>query len=199
MQRKVVLSLAVLLCLATAAQATSTIIVGNHILQPGMAGQVIQIFVDGDGSDQVQGVNFRAQLGDGGPGVGGTTDIGPMTGNLLPPGSVFDGNNNGVTDGSAPPSYVDLQTTTQGTSTVTIIGHMLLAELTFDTTGFTSSDVIPLILSNTFGGVTDFSGVPIIIEDGSVQIVPEPSSVVLGLFGLAGLGAVVIRKRRVRA
>jgi MYXO-CTERM domain-containing protein len=31
-----------------------------------------------------------------------------------------------------------------------------------------------------------------------IQVVPEPTSVVLGLFAAAGLGAVVIRRRRAR-
>jgi len=36
------------------------------------------------------------------------------------------------------------------------------------------------------------------VNNGSITIVPEPTSVVLGLFAAAGLAAVAVRKKRAR-
>jgi hypothetical protein len=51
--------------------------------------------------------------------------------------------------------------------------------------------VIPFATQDTPSGWQGVTGVP----DGSFQYVPEPSSIVLGLFAAAGLGAVAIRRR----
>jgi len=63
----------------------------------------------------------------------------------------------------------------------------------------------PLLLLNGKAGATDFvdlgaNPVPVNITDGQINIltVPEPTSLVLGLFAAAGLGIVAIRKRRAR-
>ena len=50
------------------------IVVGDHTLLPDTAGQQIEIFVTGD--EQVQGLNFYIQVGDGGVPAGGS-DVGP--------------------------------------------------------------------------------------------------------------------------
>ena len=42
------------------------VVVGTHMLLPNMPNQAIQIFVTGDGN-QVAGMDFVAQVGDGGP------------------------------------------------------------------------------------------------------------------------------------
>ena len=42
-------------------------------------------------------------------------------------------------------------------------------------------------------------GVTFAGSNGSFQMVPEPSSIALGLFAVAGLGVVAIRRRRARA
>lgn len=189
MQRKVVLSFAVLLCLTAVAQAVPLITVGNHILQPNMAGQTIDILVSG--GDAVAGTNFRAQVGDGGPPLGGV-DVAPsMTGSIIAAGTIFAPNNTGMADLSIPPLYVELVTTT---SAGTVAASGVVAKLTFDTTGFAGGSWV--LSLNTLGGPTDFGLLAADLQDGSITIVPEPSSVVLGLFAVAGFGAVVIRKRR---
>jgi hypothetical protein len=38
----------------------------------------------------------------------------------------------------------------------------------------------------------------VILVNGTITIVPEPGSIVMGLFAAAGLGAVVIRRRKAR-
>lgn len=199
MRLKVGLLMVTLLTLASAAQADMTILVGDHQLQPNQAGQTVQIFVVSDSPDSTQGLSFNAQLGDGGPDLGGV-DITPlMTGDAVGPGTLFETNHNPPADGSVPPSFVNIGFTVQ-TDTVPIpVGASLLATLTFDTTGFTTG-TWPLLLAGTANGDTQIAQTvgALSITNGSITIVPEPSSVVLGLFAVAGFGAVAIRRRRAR-
>jgi hypothetical protein len=213
MQRKVFgLSLAIVLCLTASAQAIPTVVVGNHVLQPNMAGQQIQLSVTGIVPGTVNGFVGAFQIGSGGTAYPGGVDGPSITGIdyaagpsiwVVPntpagfiPGTPFgDGNDTQFLTG-------DL-VTTSGFVNVT---NGIFVTLTIDTTGF-------------FGGVWDFDmlgnqvddaialwignsafllDIPQSITDGTITIVPEPSSVVLGLFAVAGLGAVAIRKRRAR-
>src|SRR5687768_3460768 len=127
--------------LAGIASAVPVITVGNHELLPNTAGQTIQIHVSG--GDDVDGLNFNAQIGNGGPEVGGTD--GPnLTADIIN-GTIFAGNNTGQQDpGSVP--QVAARTTTTGQGTVDAQG--VLATLTIDTTGFFTG-TFDLLLSNT--------------------------------------------------
>ena len=199
--RKVGLSLAVLLCLAGVAQAATSIVVGNHVLLPNTPGQVVQIFVTG--GDQIQGTNFRAQIG-ADPEFGITPVFGAGLSTIIGAGTIFQPNNVGMNDVTFYPALFEAGT---ATSTGTIAANGLLATLVIDTTGFFSGSWA-LSLNNTLSGPTDwagsvFNGNPVtdpVIEDGSITIpnIPEPSSIVLCMFGVAGLGAVAIRRRRAR-
>src|SRR5260221_837425 len=93
MHRRVGLSFAILLALATVAKADATIIVGNHTLLPNTPGQIVDIFVTGN--DTVQGTNLNSQIADGGPGAGGSIVAPGYLGTLLAPGSIFAPNNTG--------------------------------------------------------------------------------------------------------
>lgn len=213
MLRKVGLSLAVLVCLAGVSQAATSIVVGNHVLLPNTPNQVVQIFVTG--GDSIQGVNLNAQIG-ADPSVGGTPVFqfdanqhlsypGANFSSLLAPGSVFAPpvgfGENDIT--FYPALWQSQSTTSSGFATA----NGLLATLVIDTTGFTSG-TWALNLSDTIVGPSDWAGsifngneVPNpVIVDGSITIpnVPEPASIVLALFGAAGLGAVAIRRRRAR-
>ena len=197
MQRKVVLSLAILFCLAAGAQAALTITVGAHNLLPNQAGQTIDININATGGELMQGINFRAQEGDGGPPVGGIDVLPLMTGVIDGAGMIFSVNANPPADNSLPPGYVDIGTTVLAGNNVLVAGDNLLATLTIDTTGFVAGSWV--LTLNTAGGDTNTGGgEDLIIENGSITIVPEPSSVVLGLFAIAGFGAVAIRRRRAR-
>jgi len=255
MHRKVVLSLAVLFCLASIANAAPSIIqatngsnnladqltlqpsavdgagpiAANSIhLLPNTAHQAIQIFVSG--GLNVQGLVLEAQVADGGPNENFNTPgviNGPtITGDVIT-GTIFASNHTTPTDpggGVEGPMTAWISVTTQA-GTVTASG--LLATLFVDTTGFTSGQW-ELDLGGTAGsngggsnagggtGLYDNAGGPIgnNLPTGSTSlagvatsayqvfdtsiVVPEPSSVVLGLFAAVGLGFVAIRRRMAR-
>lgn len=211
MLRKVSLGFAFVLCLASVSQAATSIVVGNHLLLPNTANQKIEILVTG--GDQIQGVNLNAQIGT--DPTSAVTPVfqfdanqhlvfpGPNLSTLLAAGSIF-----------APPTgfgendvtfFPALWQAGSATSSGTVAANGVLATLYIDTTGFFSG-TWALNLADTIGGPTDWAGsifngneVPNpVITDGSITIVPEPTSVVMAMFGVAGLGAVAIRRRRAR-
>jgi len=221
MHRKVFLTLAALCCLASIARADLSIIVGSHILQPNMANQPIQIFVTG--GDNVAGMDFVAQVGDGGPTnafSGPGVIAGPNITADVVTGTIFATNHNPPGDpaGGSEGTQTVFQAITTVSGTVTAAG--LIGTIFVDTTGWgpgflhNPSDNSLTWELNMGGGqgpsdaagfmpaATDFPpivvGSGLTILDGSITIVPEPSSVVMGLFAAAGLGFVAIRKRRAR-
>jgi hypothetical protein len=192
---KVCLSFAILICLAQAAQAALSITVGTHNLLPNTAGQPIDINITALGGEQMQGVNFRAQLGDGGPNAGGVDITPAMFGDLIGPGTIFETNNNGVNDGSAYPSHLDYGTTTQAGFQVLSPGDNLLITILVDTTGFTTGTWSLHLTDTATGDTNTAGGEDLLIENGSI-IIPEPSSIVLGLIGLVGLVAYGRRRKK---
>jgi hypothetical protein len=206
MQRKVFgLALAVVLCLTASAQAIPTIVVGNHNLLPNTAGQQIPINVTGIGVNEVNGITLSVMTNDGGVPYGGTPgpiitavddDSGPTIG--VPP-SVATGHN-------APAEFFDNQLYSGNFLTVSgfvTVANGLVATLTIDTTGFAGGvydlQLIGFALEENVGNTGFIGNISAeSITNGTITIVPEPSSVVLGLFAVAGLGAVAIRKRRAR-
>ncbi len=207
MQRKVLgLSLAIVLCLTAVAQAIPTIVVGNHNLLPNTAGQSVPITISGIDPGTVNGAFLSVQIGDGN-GVGNT---GPSLTSFQwsAPPTIFNAPNT--------PSGLNAQTDDFGqgdqlanSGVLTVSGFTnqasgLLVTLIVDTSGI-NGGVFDLLL--TGGLIPDFLGDTDIlstefenITNGTLTVVPipEPSSVVLGLFAIAGLGAVAIRKRRAR-
>lgn len=153
----------------------ATVIVGQHELRPNAAAQTIPLRVTG--GDLVQGLNLRVQIADGGthPAVGGAIH-GPVIESLdLLAGTIFDGNHSGQQSIlNLPQVWVQAVTTSTGT----VVADGLLATLTVDTTGFDSGE-FTLALANTRDGPTDFAGVPIDIQDGTIRIIPEPAAILL--------------------
>jgi hypothetical protein len=199
MRLKVGLFTSALLVAATAARADLVVIVGYHALLPITPNQVVPVQVVAQGGEQVQGTTFRVQVGtgdgsDGAPSM--TADIGQTD-----PSTIFGTNNSGINDGSIP-QFIDLGTTTSAGTIALSPGDNLWGTITFDTTGLGASGPFPLIMVGTIGGDSGLSpflpDAGLLITNGSVTIVPEPSSVVLGLFAVAGFGAVAIRRRRAR-
>jgi hypothetical protein len=191
-------------CLPQVAQGATSIIVGTHLLQPNTPNQIIQIFVTG--GDQIQGVNFRAQIGDDPEfGVGPVFQYGggPGASTIIGPGTIFASNNVGMNDVTYFPALFEAGT---ATASGTVAAEGLLATLVIDTTGVFGG-LWSLRLFNTLSGPTDWAGSvfngsdvsnPIIV-DGFIAEVPEPSSVALAAFGIAGLAIVGVRRRRIRS
>jgi len=212
--RKVALAFLILIfCMAEMAHAATSISVGNYVLLPNTPNQEIQIFVTG--GDQIQGMNLNAQIGPD-PSSAITPVFqydanqhlvfpGANLSTLLAPGSIF-----------SPPAgfgendvtfFPALWQAGSATSSGTVAANGLLAKLYIDTTGFFplyTDQVWALNLFDTIGGPTDWAGslfqgneVPNpIITDGTIRIVgvPEPSAVVIAMFGVAGLVAFAIRR-----
>jgi len=224
MQRKVSLSLALMLCLAAVAQASPTITLGNYNLLPGTAGQTIVINVTGivpnagntAAPGNVNGMVFSVAIDEGGPDFGGS--LGPQISlvDVDSGPSIWVAPNSPSGRNSFTP-FIDAGGQLAQSSFLTVSGFVnvtggVLATLVIDTTGF-GPGIHKLTLSGGAVeenlGNTELSGSstpdPTIIvyqffdgTGGQITIVPEPSSVVLGLFAVAGLGAVAIRKRRAR-
>ena len=199
MLRSFGLSLAILVCLASAAQATPTIVVGNYNTDFG-ANNVIQIFVTG--GDPVQGLNFIMDINDNQPGGGVITAVDLLT------GTIFAANNTGQGGSPHPPATKIKQTVVTASGTVSANG--LLATVTISMIGVPSGfyDLRMTGMATAGGGSTtnfavDMFGNPITanITNGHIGDFdfPEPPSIVLGLFALAGLSAIANRKRRTAA
>jgi len=247
MQRKVVLTLALVFCLATSAQAALSIVVGAHSYPQGTGVVVIPIMVtQSSGTDQLHGTDLSVQLGGtssavaaqgaappityqgaeqfNNPSAGAGSPIlspsmwdqhpntwndstiasGPNAGSPTIPGTNgyggpgeegtwFSGSLT-FNDGNASHAANHIVTSNTGPNSVEV-------NLVVDLTGFVGT--WPLFLLGAAAGPTDFVApngtfVTTAITDGSITVVPEPTSVVLGLFAAAGLGIVAIRKRRAR-
>ncbi len=170
------------------------IIAGTHVLQPNMAGQAIQILAAGDTPDSFLGADLYLVVADGlsGPVI---TSV-----DLVGPGTIFNGNSNPQTDFGPPyvapgRQIVAITTTLSGT----VGPNGVLANLIVDTTGIAPGDYALSLYSPTFGAsdLPPFvGGNPTILVDGVLQVVPEPSSVVMALCAAAGMTIVLIRRRR---
>ena len=145
----------------------ATIVVGNHIVLPNSAGQIVQVFVSG--GDAVSGVDFNAQIADGGIFAGGVVS-GPAIAADIVNATIFAPNN--VGDNNANPGHVfgdmvAFHSTTTASGAVSANG--LLATLIIDTTGF-ASGTWPLKLAGTVNGNTAFGSVPTNVTNGRITI-----------------------------
>ena len=142
--------------LSSVAFATPTVVVGNRVLAPGLAGQPVQLSVTG--GDAVQGVDFNAEVADGGPTGGGTISGPHITGVNLISGTIFASNNSGQQDIT---TLAQVYAGGIATSNGTVAANGLLATMTFDTTGFTTPNTafalrLKGFSSGIFSGDSDF-------------------------------------------
>jgi len=163
--------------------------VGNHLLQPNTPGQTIQIMVSTDAGDRAGGCNLNAEIAGGGPAYGG--EFGPaITAVNMETGTVFAGQ---AEDANDIGSLAQMATYSIVTTSGTVLADGLLATLTIDTTGFTTpGSTWTLELGQTLNGPTDFAPTPVIITEGTIEIIPEPTT--LSLLGLIGLP--LLRRQR---
>jgi uncharacterized protein with beta-barrel porin domain len=180
------------LAFVSAAHATLIIDVGTFDLSSDTT-QTIAIYVTG--GDPVEGLNFYLQVGDGGSANGGT-DTTPIITNvdITGAGTFFAGNNTGaIVAGSMDQIWAVSTTTDSGT----VSADGVLAYITVDTSGTTAGESYDLLLAGVakgmFGGdgvATDFAGVGADIANGTINIVPEPASLVL----LCSAGLPILRR-----
>jgi hypothetical protein len=211
MQRRVFLLLGLLLAAPLVAQANLISLQGGPVVQltPNTAGQVITLLLTGD--DLYSSSDFKTQINGGvGPAPFVTAVFGDTNGGAISPASLLNGtiwaggagagveadpNNisNGVSTGL---------TTGGGAATAAFFGQNtngIYLTLTLSTVGVPAGQY-----ALTFDGtIMDYYDeefnvfpVPLQFAPMTLSIVPEPSSVVLGLFAAAGMAAVVIRRRR---
>jgi hypothetical protein len=223
MQRKVLLTLALVLCLASSAQAVISISIGNYSVPAGNTVVNIPVFIDntaGAVAVTATDVNIsifpNGQNGDGatfpaGPSptlhfVGqnlGNPPAGDITGNIFQTAAhsfsdAGSDNYNILVFQNLGNPNAPIQTSANGGG-----GAGLWITLLADITGIGPGTYKIVAGALNGNGSSDFfnaaNPVPVVITDGQITItVPEPASIVMGLFGAASLGFVAIRRRRAR-
>jgi len=180
---------------AAPAHATSTIVVGNYVYSWNVS--ELDLYVTGD--DQIAALDLAIVLsGPPGPVI---TAI-----DITGPGTIFAGNNSGQFEFPAPDDLPGLTPFVQTTTASgTVLANGLLARVTIDMTNGPSGPdgaIWQLSLTGHELGSTSFydsiGAIELIITNGGLFIVPEPSSVALILSGIACVGLVARRSRRRR-
>jgi hypothetical protein len=190
-------SLGLLLCLSSIAQAAS-IVVGDNLLIANTPGQVIDLYVSG--SEQINALDLFMTINGGG--LGPVVTAVDITG----AGTIFAGNNTGMglfgAPDNPPSTRIAVATTT---ASGTVLANGLLARVTFDTTGIPPG-IYSWSLTNHPLGATDFgtdANFDFIypqVTDGRVGGLfeydsPEPSSLALCAIATIALGLAAIRNR----
>ena len=215
MHRSVTLSFAILVSLVAVAQAAPAITVGaasTHQITATSSGQVNTIDINYDavlsGGGNMEGQTMYISIADEGNGGVGPADAGEpkivSVDGLT--GTVWAANNTGFTY-VALLEQVGQYDITTATGTVSATGKAF--SITIDRNGAATGSSWPLRVFITvpgFGGPYSSNwsqgasiGVFFTGSNGAFQYVPEPSSMVLGLFAAAGLGVVALRRRRAGA
>ena len=207
--RTIASSFIVLLSLTVSAHAEPTVVVGNHVLLANTAGQLISITVSGIEPNTVNGITFAFEIDGGGPDYGGP--LGPRITEV----DVDSGPSIWVSPNSAghnvPNVFIDASGQWGGVDFITTTGFVNVASgivitLQIDTTGIAGGvHSLSLVGNNNDDaialnfGPSHFTGQNFVssITDGTI-FMPEPSSVVLGLLGIAVFGVIALRKRHAR-
>jgi hypothetical protein len=213
MHRKVFLATAMVCCLCASAHAASTISTGGpYVFTEGTVGNIVLVTVTG--GDEVEGMNAVLSIS-----TETTAGLPLITAVDLENGTIFDGNNDGQVNtdplGNANgPGVLAVPGSRYRGSIITDAGTVtatgLLGTFTISTVGV-APGIYPLYLTKNIGvpmSTWNFADVDItVIKDDfstdetayiEVVAIPEPASIVLGMFAAAGLGFVVLRRRRAR-
>jgi hypothetical protein len=187
------------------AQATTISAPSGAVLQRNQPAQPLQIMVTGP--DLIAGMTFVVQIADGGPGpeTQGLIDGPDISSVDIVTGTIFGGNNQGADYPGSYPQFAQRTIITQADTSITLGDQpALLATILLDTTGV-APGTYDLLLGGSplsLGRVEfyDAAGnvvVPTIVN-GSVTVVPEPSSLVLSLMAAVAL-LFGIRKQKLLA
>jgi hypothetical protein len=204
MHRRVLFAVAIVCCLAAVAQAALTVSTGGpYSFMTGTVGNKIAITGSVSAGETVGGMNFVV-------GIGAQDATAPVITavDLIGPGTVFNPNNTGqFVVGFGVPGTVVVYSVTTAAGTVSPVGT--LGFLDISTVGIAPGSYA-LNLKKNVGfpqPVFNFAPTAVTRDDFSTDAtaiinvtpqIPEPASIVLGLFAAAGLGAVVIRRHRAR-
>ena len=167
------------------------IIGGDHQLKSNQANQVVNIFASPSFAGELaNGLNFNLVFDDGGTVIGGIDNNTPkITGiNLKPSNGLFSGLPDIQTNVFTSEKLFQVTIAASNLATIpTITSNVLLAEITFDTTGFTAGTWKMDLDGITAVGLpsSDFAGAATTVFNGNISIaaVPESSSVCLLLLG----------------
>ncbi len=189
MHRKIVLAFGLALALAAPCSAAMIVIGGNHVFtNPGES--TFPIFSTSDSGDEIVAVELFLVMAPDGP---------LITKVDLIQGTVFQNNHVGQGDFAAPEYLTPGRTPAYFTATSW--GHVpegIVAWVTVDFTGI-EPGVYDLFLSNEdLGPSSVYYGLfgRGFFTNGTVTLVPEPSSILLGIVAAASLGAIALRRRR---
>lgn len=189
-----------------ASHAQLFIEVGLHPLQPDQSGQIVDLFVENRGTEDIQvtGLTFNAQVADSGPiseGGSGVIDGPNITAVDIVSGTVFDANNLGQLNlVTVPQSWSSSVMTQNGTTTALAAGTTTrLARLTLTTETFSTPQTWDLKVFGT--AYLDENSVPILptVTEGAVSVVPEPVHSTIAALALIGLVLLRRRERLIRA
>jgi hypothetical protein len=208
--RQPVLTAAVLgiACVLPSLASAALINVGSIQLLPNTAGQTVMFFGSGlGGSEQVGGLEFDIQVGDGGAAIGGT-DTGPtITAIDLISGTPWEFAA-GVNQANPVETPLARQSTVDFGGSVALTDNSRIATVTFDTTGITSSQIELLLegvgpgaIFNTKFFTSAGADIATDVTNGSIQVgstaaIPEPSSILLMALAGCAIGGWQYRRRR---
>ncbi len=196
--------------ISTSPAWSAMIDIGEQHLLPDTAGQTFQIFISSATAETAVLMILELQVGDGGPEVGGTLGPAISYADILTD-TIFgalpnDGDKGWSLDN--PGLYPQLWQSTvitedpidpsQPGPEAELNG--LIATVTIDTTGFESGTWDFIASQTVVEEWTEFytqpmQPVPLTVIDGTITIVPEPSTILLLLTGALGLLAYRIRRR----
>jgi hypothetical protein len=206
MQRRAFLAVAMVCSLAAVSQAAITVSTGGpyNFLQ-GTVGNIVTVTGSAGAGEMIEGMNFTLGIGDqttaGTPIITGVDIIGP--------GTVFNPNNTGQFNVVNPvPTLVTVYSVTTAAGAVSATGTLGFA--TISTVGVAPGSYALNLKKNVGFPQPTFSFAPagftLVRDDFSTDAtavinvleIPEPASVVMGLFAVAGFAAVAIRRHRAR-